>query len=248
MNRNIFTGLFGAAAFWLLTANMGYAQSCDYSNGQNDDWIFNKRCAPVTVERIVTFRGVDDGGTGNVSIYFDWGDGSDPEIISASELTTGNWQASATHIYPKNGDRCNYYAEAFLMVDGVLCTSSGQGQTATVWDIDNENGGELNISPVVFPICVGNDGSVRFTDVSQWNCTPPDEEDTPNNKNRWTQWIYGTGSTSIIDATVGGVGYSWPHRGSVEYYPEPAEAKLPFATGIPATHTMRTPQPLREIQ
>ncbi|WP_114436941.1 PKD domain-containing protein [Marinilabilia salmonicolor] len=227
MNRNIFTGLFGAAAIWLLTANMGYAQSCDYSNGQNDDWIFNKRCAPVTVERIVTFRGVDDGGTGNVSIYFDWGDGSDPEIISASELTTGNWQASATHIYPKNGDRCNYYAEAFLMVDGVLCTSSGQGQTATVWDIDNENGGELNISPVVFPICVGNDGSVRFTDVSQWNCTPPDEEDTPNNKNRWTQWIYGTGSTSIIDATVGGVGYSWPHRGSVEYYPEPAEAPAP---------------------
>jgi gliding motility-associated-like protein len=218
MTTKTFTGLLIAVVLCMLPVRSIYAQSCDYQGGQNDDWIFDKRCAPVTVERIVTFRGVDDGGTGDVSIYFDWGDGSDPDIIPATEISAGNWQANATHIYPPGGDQCNYEADAYLMVDGVLCTSSVQTQTATVWDIDNQNGGNINISPEVFPICIGDDGAVQFTDVSQWNCTPPDEEDTPNYRNRWTQWIYGTGSTNISTAEVAGNTYSWPYAGPINHY------------------------------
>jgi hypothetical protein len=98
MNEHIFTRLFVAATLLLITAKTGYAQDCNYTLGQSDDWIFNKRCAPVEASRIVTFRGVDDGGTGNVSIFFNWGDGSPVEIIAANEIVAGNWRAEATHI------------------------------------------------------------------------------------------------------------------------------------------------------
>ncbi|WP_254771979.1 PKD domain-containing protein [Thermophagus xiamenensis] len=203
---------------FLCSFNSAKAQNCDYQGGQNDDWIFDKRCAPVTVQRTVTFRGVNDGGTGNVSIYFDWGDGSTPDIVPATEISSNNWQADASHIYPIGGDNCNYEAQAYLMVNGVLCTSSVQTQIATVWDIDNQNGGIIDISPEIYPICVGNDGSVQFADISQWNCTPPDEEDTPNFRNRWTQWVYGTDTTNISTATVDGINYPWPYYGPINYY------------------------------
>ncbi|MGQ1890783.1 PKD domain-containing protein [Thermophagus sp. OGC60D27] len=218
MRKQILTGLIFAAMFFMLPDQNNYAQSCDYQGGQNDDWIFDKRCAPVTVQRIVTFRGVNDGGTGNVSIYFDWGDGSVPDIVPATEISPGNWQAAASHIYPPGGDQCNYEARAYLMVDGILCTSSVQTQIATVWDVDNQNGGAINISPEVFPICIGEDGSIQFTDNSQWNCTPPDEEDTPNFRHRWTQWIYGTDTTNINTARVNGITHAWPYAGPINYY------------------------------
>jgi gliding motility-associated-like protein len=226
MNKHIFTGLFVAAALCLITAKTGYAQGCSYTS-QANDINQDKLCAPVTATWEVTYRGVMDGGTGNVRIIIDWGDGSPEESIPANNIGTSNWQVNENHIYPEFGDLCNYEAQAWLWVDGQRCTSSIQTQLVTVWAVDDENGGELSISPDVFPICVGNDGTVRFTDVSQWNCTPPDENDTPNNRNRWTQWIYGTGSTTINDALVDGTNYSWPHTGSIEYYPYPAEAPAP---------------------
>lgn len=228
MNRYIFTGLFVAAALWLTTAKTGYAQGCSYTS-QANDINQNKLCAPVEATWEVTYRGVMDGGTGNVRIIIDWGDGSPEESIPANEdpSAPGNWSITASHTYPEDGDLCNYEAQAWLWVDGQRCTSSIQTQLVTVWAVDDENGGELSISPDVFPICVGNDGTVRFTDVSQWNCTPPDENDTPNDRNRWTQWIYGTGATTITDATVDGTNYSWPRSATVEYYPYPAEAPAP---------------------
>lgn len=226
MNRYILTGLFVAATLWLLTAKTGYAQGCSYTS-QANDINQNKLCAPVTATWEVLYRGVMDGGTGNVRIIIDWGDGTPEESIPADNFAPGNWMVTESHTYPEFGDLCNYEAQAWLWVNGQRCTSSIQTQLVTVWAVDDENGGELSISPDVFPICIGNDGTVRFTDVSQWNCTPPDENDTPNNRNRWTQWIYGTGATTINDATVDGINYSWPHTGSIDYYPFPTEGPAP---------------------
>ncbi len=226
MNRYIFTGLFVAAALCLLTARTGYAQDCSYTS-QANDINQNRLCAPVTATWEVTYRGVMDGGTGNVRIVIDWGDGSPEESIPANNFELDNWRITESHTYPELGDLCNYEAKAWLWVDGQLCTSSIQTQLVTVWAVDDENGGILSISPDVFPICVGNDGTVRFTDVSQWNCTPPDEEDTPNRRNRWTQWIYGTGTTTIADASLDGINYSWPHSGPIDYYPNPTEGPAP---------------------
>lgn len=226
MNRHIFTGLIVATTFWLFMEKAGYAQNCDIS-GKGNFMSQDKLCAPVTATWEVRYQGVNDGGTGNVEILIDWGDGSPIESFPANNYAPGDWMITEGHVYPEDGDQCNYPTQAWLKVDGQLCTSQVQEQLVTVWAVDNENGGELSISPDVYPICIGNDGSVQFTDVSQWNCTPPDEEDTPNDRNRWTQWIYGTGSTTITDATVNGTNHAWPFAGSVEYYSAPAEGPLP---------------------
>ncbi|PWE01257.1 PKD domain-containing protein [Marinilabilia rubra] len=226
MNKHIFTGLIVAATFWLFLAKTGYAQECDIS-GKGNFMSQDKLCAPVTATWEVRYQGVKDGGTGNVKIIIDWGDTSPLESLSANNYAADDWMVIANHIYPEDGDQCNYQTRAWLEVNGTRCTSQVQEQLVTVWAVDDENGGELSISPDVFPICIGNDGSVQFIDVSQWNCTPPIEEDTPNDQNRWTQWIYGTGATSITDATVNGTNHAWPYSGSIDYYPAPAEGPLP---------------------
>jgi len=220
------TGFISAAILIILQSSATSAQDCIYDASGNNI-VPDGVCAPVSVSWSIEYGGVIDGGSGDVSIYIDWDDGSPTETIPATNTGGNNWAVNANHVYPSTGDQCNYEPAALLVINGTLCTDSRQTQQVKVWDIDNQNGGTLSISPDVFPICVGNDGSVRFQDVSQWNCTPPYEEDNPNNRNRWTQWIYGTGGTNITDATVDGTQHSWPHEGSIEYYNATVTAPFP---------------------
>ncbi|GAO28111.1 PKD domain-containing protein [Geofilum rubicundum] len=137
------------------------------------------------------------------------------------------YETTVSHTYPKGGDKCNYVTKTMLMIEGVLCTSSVQTQQVTVWDVDDENGGVMSIDPEVFPICLGNDGTVTFSDASQWNCVPPLEEDRKNTESRWIQWIYGTGGTNIPDALVGGAVRAYPFTGPIEKTPQPIEGPVP---------------------
>ncbi len=210
----------------------GYAQSCNITSRANNIQP-DKLCAPVTVNWDVIYRGVDDGGgTATVQMRYDWSDGSPIEIIDATleDAATSEWKTSNNHIYPIGGDQCNYYPEVTLVVNGIECTSSVQVQTVTVWDTDDMNGGEMNINPVEFPICVGNGGIANFVDNSQWNCTPPDEEDVPNDRKRWVQWIYGTNSGAgnfIDDALVDGILRAYPYEGPVEETTQPILGPTP---------------------
>ncbi len=223
--RTLNTVLF-FVLLWLFASANTYSQSCTIGPKGND-MITDKLCAPVTAAWSVFYRDVDDGGTGNVSIYVDWNDGSPVQIIPATFDAPNKWEITTSHEYPEGGNRCNYEPQAMLVVDGVICTSSSQTQIVTVWDVDDQNGGKLNIAPKVYPICVGNDGSVQFIDASQWNCTPPVENDVPNDRNRWTQWIYGTGGTNIMTAEVSGTVYPWPYTAPIEYYSAPVMAPAP---------------------
>ncbi|MFH2096385.1 MAG: pkd domain containing protein, partial [Bacteroidota bacterium] len=197
----------------------GLTQDCTITSKANDI-IPDGLCAPVTVSWEVTYRGVNDAGT-PVEIQFDWDDGT-IDVIAAINTNPGlfEWQVTTTHVYPPGGTQCTYNPNATLMVNGVLCTSSIQEQTVTVWDTDDENGGEVAIDPQVFPICVGNDGCTYFQDVSLFNCVPPVENDNPNTPTRWTQWIYGTNYT-INNVTVGGVVQTYPYYGAVVPLPGP---------------------------
>lgn len=192
------------------------SQDCNIVSKAND-MLPDKLCAPVTVIWEVTYRGVNDNGT-PVEIQFNWDDGNPVQIVAAINTNPDplvrEWKATVTHVYPQNGPQCNYLPEATLMVNGVLCTSSVQQQNVTVWDTDDYNGGELEITPQIFPICVGNDGLVSFTDISIWNCVPPVENDNPNNATRWTQWVYGTNYT-INNVLVNGVAETYPYYGAV---------------------------------
>ena len=226
-----FKKIFFFTLFIYLQFN-GVAQDCNIVSKANDIQP-DKLCAPVSVDWEVTYRGVNDGGTGDVYFEYDWNDGNAPEVVAATNTGPGEWTFTHNHVYPKGGDLCNYHPTVTLIVAGNACTSSIQEQIVTVWDTDDLNGGEMIINPQVFPICVGNDGTVNFVDVSQWNCTPPDENDAINDRNRWVQWIYGTAGT-ITDAQIGGSVRPWPYTGTIDYVPGPVEGPVaPYNSALP---------------
>ncbi len=202
------------------------AQDCNITSKAND-MLPDKLCAPVTVTWEVTYRGVNDGGT-PVEIAFNWDDGNPIQIVPATNTNPilKEWKATVIHVYPKGGPRCNYRPEAMLRVNNVLCTSSIQQQNVTVWDTDNFNGGQLQINPVIYYVCVGNSATVIFQDVSLWNCVPPVENDNPNDPTRWTQWIYGT-SYTISGVLINGVPQTYPYYGNVVAAPGPVYGPQP---------------------
>ncbi len=153
----------------------------------------DKLCSPVSVVWNVTYTGVNNSGT-PVAIRFDWDNGT-IVTIPAVQTNAGIFQATATNTYTSNGNICNYHPQAMLVVNGVICTSSAQEQIVTVWDDDDHNGGRMHINPRIYPICFGNGADVRFQDLTQFNCVPPQERDNPNVNTRWIQWIYGTDIT-----------------------------------------------------
>ncbi|NSW45488.1 MAG: PKD domain-containing protein [Bacteroidales bacterium] len=210
MQRKLFIFIY----LLLVSILNSYAQDCNITSKAND-MLPDKLCAPVTVTWEVTYRGVNNGGT-PVEIVFNWDDGNPVQIVAATNTNVAlkEWKATVVHVYPQGGPSCNYRPEATLRVNGVICTSSVQQQNVTVWDTDNYNGGHLEINPQIFPICVGNDGTVSFQDVSLWNCVPPVENDNPNDPTRWTQWIYGTNYT-INGVLVNGVAQTYPYYGAI---------------------------------
>jgi len=174
----------------------------------------DKLCSPVTVSWQVSYKGVNNAGT-SVQIQYEWDDGT---IATETAISTGagEFQATSNHTYTSADDKCNYHPVATLVVNGVLCTSSSQEQIVTVWDDDDHNGGHMHIFPNVYPICVGNSADVRFRDMTQFNCVPPQENDVPNLQTRWIQWIYGTDITMTgTPVTINGTGKTYPDTSAV---------------------------------
>ncbi len=180
----------------------------------------DKFCSPVTVNWQVSYTGVNNAGT-PVSIRYDWDNGT-TVIIPATQTAPGVFQATANNTYTSSGNICNYHPQSTLIVNGVVCTSSSQEQIVTVWDDDDHNGGDMHINPTVYPICVGNGADVRFRDLTQFNCVPPQERDNPNINTRWIQWIYGTSITMTgIPVTVNSTPRVFPYSGPVITLPGP---------------------------
>jgi len=174
----------------------------------------DKLCSPVTATWTVSYTGVNDAGS-PVQIRFDWNNGV-VETVPASRTAPGVFEATAIVTYTSAGSICNYHPQATLIVNGVLCTSSSQEQIVTVWDDDDHNGGHMHISPEIYPICFGNSANVRFQDLTQFNCVPPQERDNPNVSTRWIQWIYGTDITMTgAPVTVDGRSRTFPYTDDV---------------------------------
>jgi len=174
----------------------------------------DKLCSPVAVSWNVSYTGVTNAGT-PVAIRFDWNNGT---VVTVPAIQTGPgiFTATATNTYTSAGNICNYHPQATLLVNGVLCTSSTQEQIVTVWDDDDHNGGHMHINPLVYPVCFGNSADVRFQDLTQFNCVPPQERDNPNVNTRWIQWIYGTDITMTgRPVTVDGRSRSFPYADGV---------------------------------
>ncbi len=197
----------------LLWALNIYGQDCSILSKANNIRP-DKLCSPVTATWFVSYTGVNDAGT-VVSILYDWNNGI-TETVIATEVEDGVFEATSVMTYTSAGDKCNYHPRATMMVNGVLCTSSSQEQIVTVWDNDDSNGGEMHIYPEVYPICFGNSDNVRFQDLTQFNCVPPQESDNPNVNTRWIQWIYGTDITMTgTPVTIEGVSRTFPYTDNV---------------------------------
>jgi PKD repeat protein len=180
----------------------------------------DKLCSPLSVNWEVSYTGVNDAGK-TVQIRYDWDDGT-INTIAAVNMGPGIFQATANHIYVSTGDKCNYRPKGTLVVNGVICTSSTQEQIVTVWDNDDHNGGHMHISPTVYPVCFGNSANVRFQDLTQFNCVPPQENDVPNLFTRWVQWEYGTDITMTgLPVTINGILRSFPFSGPIITLPGP---------------------------
>jgi len=200
----VFTGLFS-------TGILG--QNCTIISKANNITP-DKLCSPVAVSWNVTYTGVTNAGT-PVAIRFDWNNGT---VVTVPAIQTGPgiFTATATNTYTSAGNICNYHPQATLLVNGVLCTSSTQEQIVTVWDDDDHNGGHMHINPLVYPVCFGNSADVRFQDLTQFNCVPPQERDNPNVNTRWIQWIYGTDITMTgSPVTVDGRTRTFPYADGV---------------------------------
>ena len=152
-------------------------------------------CAPVEFTMNVWFKFLIPVNTSLVEVRFVWNDGFGSETV-----VSGNWNAvgdsvwaEASHIYPPT-DECARTADAYLIYDGDICSSSGhQEQTFSTWGTDEENSGILNTDPVVAYFCEGDDiVNVTFDDNSTFNCNIGIEPDNPNRYYRWVQFIYNT--------------------------------------------------------
>ena len=174
----------------------------------------DKLCSPVTVSWTVSYTGVNNAGT-PVEIRLDWDNGS-VVTVPAIQSGPGVFSATASNTYTSAGRICNYHPKATLIVNGTLCTSSTQEQIVTVWDDDDHNGGNMHINPEIYPVCYGNSADVRFQDLTQFNCVPPQERDNPNINTRWIQWIYGTDITMTGQpVTIEGKSRSYPYTDNV---------------------------------
>ena len=152
-------------------------------------------CAPVDFTMNVWFKFFMPVDPGMVEILFVWNDGT-----GATTTASGTWNATndsvwaeASHLYPPT-DECARTADAYVVFDGDICTSSGhQEQTFSTWGTDEENGGVITTDPVVAYFCEGEDiVNVTFDDASNFNCNIIVEPDNPNRYYRWVQFIYNT--------------------------------------------------------
>src|SRR5665648_195633 len=210
---------FSISLFLLLISLNLFGQDCNISSKANKI-VPDKLCSPLSVIWQVSYSGVNNAGS-SVQIQYNWDDGS-KDTETAVNTGPGMFQADGNHTYVATGDKCNYRPKATLIVNGVICASSTQEPVVTVWDNDDHNGGKMHINPVVFPVCFGNSADVKFQDLTQFNCVPPQEADVPNLYTRWVQWIYGTDITmSGAPVTINGIIRSFPYSGPVITLPGP---------------------------
>jgi FOG: PKD repeat len=211
--------IFFISLFLILISLTLHGQDCNILSKANSI-VPDKLCSPLSVNWRVSYTGVNNAGT-SVQISYDWDDGT-TDLENAVSLGAGVFQSITNHTYVSTGDKCNYRPTATLMVNGVLCSSSTQEQIVTVWDNDDHNGGHMHINPTVYPVCFGNSANVRFQDLTQFNCVPPQEQDVPNLYTRWVQWIYGTDITMTgLPVTINGTLTSFPFSGPIITLPGP---------------------------
>ena len=209
---------------------LAYAQAGSNSIiGAGGDLYPNRKCAPVDAKFVVRFFSTDQFDLNRLKITIDWGNGdvvnfAGAEIKEQAAVNAGDppytYFVEKTYTYLDGGDVCEYFPTGYLYVDGVE-SNEKVTRNLVVWDKDDANGGEIVIAPARFLACPGQEFTVTFDDVSDWNCTPPEVTDKMNKFSRWTRFTYGTvenetATPRIADVKVGGAVRAYPYQGNVK--------------------------------
>ncbi|HEY9047993.1 MAG TPA: PKD domain-containing protein [Ohtaekwangia sp.] len=157
-------------------------------------------CAPVEVTQFqITyyFNVAQDPAT--ISILYEWNDplNSNTLVDLGSGLvpSAGNtaFTANATFLYTDNNGQCNIIPTASIFINGVICPTSSQTQTAFFWGTDQQANGIVAMTPPNWDVCYGNPVvNAIFQDDSEFNCNIAVEPDNPNRLARHVQFVYGT--------------------------------------------------------
>jgi hypothetical protein len=98
--------------FISLSANL-FSQNCSILTKANNITP-DKLCSPVSVSWIVTYTGVNNGGT-PVQISYGWDDGT-IQTIGANNTAQGIFQATLSHVFTSAGDVSKNYDNRFFQI------------------------------------------------------------------------------------------------------------------------------------
>ncbi len=168
-------------------------------------------CAPSSVtEFTIKYYFNVPQNPANIAILYEWNDpgnnttlvnlfSSDPMTVSGGDT---EFEATATFTYPDNDD-CSFNPTAYILINGVVCPTSRQVQTAYSWARDNQFGAELDLAPNFWDVCYNDPvTNATFTDASEFNCNINVEPDNPNRQARHVQFVYGNLATHNAAATI----------------------------------------------
>jgi hypothetical protein len=175
-------------------------------------------CAPVEVTQFqITYFFNTPQDPATIAILYEWNDPANSntliDLSNGLVATLGNtaFTANATFTYFDNNGQCSILPTASIFIDGVLCPTSAQTQSAFFWGTDEQANGVVTLDPVNWDVCFGNAVlNARFEDASEFNCNINVEPDNPNRLARHVQFVYGTNhnpGATIHDLTLvdGGV-------------------------------------------
>ncbi|HEX8037547.1 MAG TPA: PKD domain-containing protein, partial [Chryseosolibacter sp.] len=161
-------------------------------------------CAPVTVTQFqITYYFNVPQNPANIQIMYEWNDpaGTITLVDQSNGLVSGagntSFTANASLTYFDNNGQCSILPTAYVVINGNVCFSSAQQQTAFFWGTDEQANARVAMAPQNWDVCFNNPVvNAQFRDDSEFNCNPVVEPDNPNRFARHVQFVYGTNNNA----------------------------------------------------
>jgi gliding motility-associated-like protein len=164
------------------------------------DFNTDQDCAPVTVTQfeIIYYFNVAQNPN-SIQIRYVWNDPANTEttigIGNGLVASLGNtaFTANASFTYFDNNGECSIRPTSYVLINGVVCPTSEQRQSAFFWGTDVQANAQVELAPNSWDVCFNNPvTNATFADVSEFNCNINVEPDNPNRFARHVQIVYGT--------------------------------------------------------
>jgi gliding motility-associated-like protein len=187
--------------FLFLLGSVTVLAQCNALN-TNRSIIFktDQNCAPVTVTQFeLTYNFTTAQDPASIEIVYEWNDPTNRvDVVNIGngltvDGTAKSFTANRSMTYNTNNGQCAIQPTAYVRINGVICPSSTQTQTAYFWENDDTGNGNLALAPPEWDVCY-NDAVVNatFRDATEFNCNISVEPDKPNQAERHVQFVYGT--------------------------------------------------------